>query len=86
MTVVLVDIWVYTPFMMILLLAGLRALPRQPFEAAELDGVPATFVFFRITLPMLAEFLMVLWAITFVLSNLFIRQWLKLREQARGHG
>ena len=140
MTVVLVDIWVYTPFMMILLLAGLRALPRQPFEAAELDGVPATFVFFRITLPMLtpyiitaslfrmldsiqqfdiiyamtqggpgdtlmvfqvqayleaftftnigrsAAFLMVLWAITFVLSNLFIKQWLKLREQARGHG
>src|SRR5215203_1072864 len=33
-TVVLVDIWVYTPFMMILLLAGLRSLPKQPFEAA----------------------------------------------------
>lgn len=56
-TVVLVDIWVYTPFMMILLLAGLRSLPRQPFEAAELDGVPATFVFFRITLPMLMPYI-----------------------------
>src|ERR1700745_869862 len=53
LTVVLVDIWVYTPFIMILLLAGLRGLPRQPFEAAELDGGPWTFVFFRITLPML---------------------------------
>ena len=137
-TVVLVDIWVYTPFMMILLLAGLRALPRQPFEAAELDGVPQSFVFFRITLPMLtpyiitavlfrmldsiqqfdiiyamtqggpgdklmvfqveaylqffqytnvggsAALLMVLWAITFLLSNLFIKQWLRLRERARG--
>ncbi|MEL6264923.1 MAG: sugar ABC transporter permease, partial [Pseudomonadota bacterium] len=36
LTVVLVDIWVYTPFIMILLLAGLRSLPTQPFEAAAL--------------------------------------------------
>ncbi|MFN3615098.1 MAG: carbohydrate ABC transporter permease, partial [Rubrimonas sp.] len=35
-TVILVDVWVYTPFMMILLLAGLRSLPQQPFEAAAL--------------------------------------------------
>ena len=54
----LVDIWVYTPFMLILLLAGLRALPRQPFEAAELDGVPRSFVFFRITLPMLMPYIL----------------------------
>ena len=57
LTVVLVDVWVYTPFMMVLLLAGLRALPPQPFEAAELDGVPASFVFFRITLPMLMPYI-----------------------------
>lgn len=56
-TVILVDIWVYTPFIMVLLIAGLRALPRQPFEAAELDGVPRTFVFFRITLPMLMPYI-----------------------------
>jgi multiple sugar transport system permease protein len=140
LTVVLVDIWVYTPFMTILLLAGLRALPKQPFEAAQLDGVPGGFVFRRITLPMLmpyiitaslfrmldsiqqfdiiyamtqggpgdrlmvfqveayleffqytnvgrsAALLMVLWAITFVLSNVFIKQWLRLRERARGAG
>ncbi|MCY4221216.1 MAG: sugar ABC transporter permease [Thiotrichales bacterium] len=140
LTVLLVDIWVYTPFMMILLLAGLRSLPRQPFEAAALDGVPRTFVFFRITLPMLtpyiitaslfrlldsiqqfdiiyamtqggpgdtlmvfqveaylqffqatnigksAALLLVLWVITFILSNLFVKQWLRLREQAQGAG
>ncbi|MEY5100458.1 MAG: hypothetical protein RJA36_3177 [Pseudomonadota bacterium] len=57
-TVVLVDTWVYTPFITVLLLAGLRALPRQPFEAAELDGVPASFVFFRITLPMLLPYIL----------------------------
>lgn len=137
-TVVLVDVWVYTPFIMILLLAGLRSLPQQPFEAAALDGVPRRFVFFRITLPMLMPYivtaalfrlldsiqqfdiiypmtqggpgdtllvfqvrsylefyqytnvgkstalLIVLWAITYALSNVFIKQWLKLRERARG--
>ena len=54
----LVDIWVYTPFIMILLLAGLRSLPTQPFEAAALDGVPRSFVFFRITLPMLTPYIL----------------------------
>ena len=53
----LVDVWVYTPFIMILLLAGLRSLPTQPFEAAALDGVPRRFVFFRITLPMLTPYI-----------------------------
>lgn len=57
LTVVLVDVWVYTPFIIILLLAGLRALPTQPFEAADLDGVPRSFVFFRITLPMLMPYI-----------------------------
>ncbi len=137
LTVVLVDMWVYTPFIMILLLAGLRSLPKQPFEAAALDGVPRTFVFWKITLPMLmpyiltatlfrlldsiqqfdiiyamtqggpgdtltvfqveaylnffqstnigrsATLMMILWAITFFMSNLFIKNWLKLRERAR---
>ncbi|GLU25402.1 MULTISPECIES: carbohydrate ABC transporter permease [Brucella/Ochrobactrum group] len=136
LTVVIVDIWVYTPFIMILLLAGLRSLPQQPFEAATLDGVPRLFVFWRITLPMLTPFLLtatlfrviesiqqfdiiyamtqggpgnrltvfqveaylnffqstnvgrsaalmiILWAITYTLSNIFIKQWLRLREKA----
>ena len=57
-TVVLVDIWVYTPFIMILLLAGLRSLPTQPFEAAALDGVPRVQQFYRITLPMLTPYIL----------------------------
>ncbi|WP_298984455.1 sugar ABC transporter permease [uncultured Roseibium sp.] len=137
-TVILVDIWVYTPFMMILLLAGLRSLPTQPFEAAALDGVPQLEQFWRITLPMLmpyiltaalfrlldsiqqfdiiyamtqggpgdtlmvfqveaylnffqstnvgrsAALLLILWAITYVLSNIFVKNWLRLRERAKG--
>ena len=135
LTVVLIDIWVYTPFIMVLLLAGLRSLPQQPFEAARLDGVPAHFVFFRITLPMLmpyiitaalfrlldsiqqfdivyamtqggpgnslmlfqvraylefftyqnvahaAALMMILWAITYALSYLFVKQMRRLRER-----
>ena len=57
-TLIMVDVWVFTPFIMILLLAGLRSLPRQPFEAAELDGVPENYKFFRITLPMLFPFIL----------------------------
>jgi multiple sugar transport system permease protein len=137
-TVVMVDTWVYTPFITILLLAGLRALPKSPFEAAELDGVPPLFVFFRVTLPMLTPYILtatlfrmldsmqqfdivysmtqggpgdtltlfqvqayleafnftnigrsaalviVLWAITYALSTVFIKNWLKLRARARG--
>ena len=57
-TVVLVDMWVYTPFIMILLLAGLRSLPTPALRGcAELDGVPRSFVFFRITLPMLMPYI-----------------------------
>ena len=138
LTVVIVDVWVYTPFIMILLLAGLKSLPRQPFEAAELDGVPRPFVFWRITLPMLTPYLLtatlfrviesiqqfdiiyamtqggpgdtltvfqveaylnffqstnvarssalllILWAITYFLSNIFIKNWLRLRTKAHG--
>ena len=134
-TVVLIDVWVYTPFMMVLLLAGLRSLPQQPFEAARLDGVAGHFVFFRITLPMLAPYLitaalfrlldsiqqfdivyamtqggpgdslmlsqvrayvefftyqnvahsaalmMILWAITYFLSNVFVKQMRRLKER-----
>ena len=57
-TLIMVDVSVFTPFIMILLLAGLRSLPRQPFEAAELDGVPEYYKFFRITLPMLFPFIL----------------------------
>lgn len=51
--VMLADIWQWTPFMTLILLAGLRALPREPFEAAALDGARFRHVLFRLTLPMM---------------------------------
>jgi multiple sugar transport system permease protein len=52
-TVVLVDIWHQVSFMAILLLAGLAALPREPYEAARMDGASAVQTFVHITLPLM---------------------------------
>ncbi|HYF92422.1 MAG TPA: sugar ABC transporter permease [Symbiobacteriaceae bacterium] len=59
MSVVLVDVWIFTPFVGLLLLAGLRSLPRAPYEAATLDGGSAWFTFKTLTLPMLMPYMMV---------------------------
>lgn len=55
MGVLLADIWQWTPFMVLIMLAGLRALPREPYEAAAIDGASATQAFFHLTLPMLSR-------------------------------
>jgi multiple sugar transport system permease protein len=53
--VMLADIWQWTPFMVLIMLAGLRSLPKDPFEAAAIDGASAVQTFFRLTLPMLRK-------------------------------
>ena len=53
--VMLADIWQWTPFMVLIFLAGLRALPKEPYEAAAIDGASAVQMFFRLTLPMLGK-------------------------------
>jgi multiple sugar transport system permease protein len=53
LSIILVDVWQWTPFMFIIIFAGLRALPKSPFEAAAIDGAGPLTVLFRITLPML---------------------------------
>ena len=58
-SVILIDVWIYTPFVVILALAGLRSLPKAPYEAALIDGGSAWFVFRNLTLPMLAPVLLV---------------------------
>lgn len=57
--VLIVDIWKTTPFMALLILAGLQMVPRDIYEAARLDGVHPAKVFFRITLPLIKPALMV---------------------------
>lgn len=53
LTIVAIDVWQWTPFMVLLLLAGLESLPRQPFEAAKVDGASTWMTFRRVTLPLL---------------------------------
>lgn len=52
-SVILVDIWQWTPFMFLILLAGLQAIPQEPYEAAMIDGSSAWQTFWHITLPLL---------------------------------
>jgi multiple sugar transport system permease protein len=49
------DIWQWTPFMVLIMLAGLRALPKDPYEAAAIDGATSTQMFLRLTLPMMSK-------------------------------
>jgi len=52
-SVIMVDVWKTTPFMALLLLAGLQLLPQECFEAARVDGIHPIRVFWRVTLPLL---------------------------------
>ena len=66
-SIVVADVWQWTPFMFVILLAGLAAIPPHLYEAAELDGVGASQTFRYVTLPQLAP--MMLLAVTFRLLD-----------------
>jgi multiple sugar transport system permease protein len=51
--IVMTDIWQWTPFLMLIVLAGLQTVPTELYEAAAADGATAWQSFFRITLPLL---------------------------------
>ncbi|WP_439957604.1 carbohydrate ABC transporter permease [Paracoccus albicereus] len=57
--VLIVDIWKTTPFMALLILAGLQMVPRDMYEAAKIDGIHPVKVFFKVTLPLIRPALMV---------------------------
>ncbi len=57
--VLIVDVWKTTPFMALLILAGLQMVPQDIYEAAKIDGVHPVKVFWRITLPLIRPALMV---------------------------
>lgn len=51
--IILIDIWEWTPLLMVIFLAGLKSLPHEPYEAARVDGATRWQRFWHITLPML---------------------------------
>lgn len=54
LSVVLVDVWQWTPFTFLILHAGLMSLPREPYEAAVIDGAGGFRILVHVTLPMIA--------------------------------
>jgi trehalose/maltose transport system permease protein len=58
-SVIMVDVWKTTPFMALLILAALQMLPKECYEAAQVDGVHPVKVFFKVTLPLIRPALMV---------------------------
>ena len=53
-TVIIVEVWQWTPFMFLLLLAGLLSLPKEPFLAAAIDGASPVRKFIYVTFPLMA--------------------------------
>ncbi len=58
-TIIMVDIWHQVSFMIVLLLAGLSALPKEPYEAARVDGASPLQCFWHITLPLMRPVIIV---------------------------
>ena len=54
-SVLIVDCWQYTPFVTLIIYAGLRSLPKEPYESASIDGATRFQMLFYITLPMLRK-------------------------------
>ncbi len=63
---VTVSVWAHMGFYTLILLAGLQAIPRDLYEAAEMDGTPPARVFWRITLPLLMPSLLVVIILTLI--------------------
>lgn len=57
--VIIVDVWMWSPFVMLLVLSGLKAIPEYLYEAAAIDRASSWFQFWRITLPQVAPLLLI---------------------------
>ena len=55
----LVEVWLWTPFVMIIVLGGLASLPTEPYEAALIDGASQWQMFWKITYPLVLPFIVV---------------------------
>ena len=65
-SLILADVWQWTPFVMIVLVAGLRSLPEYVYEAAALDGLRPVETFFKITLPLLRPVILIVLLLRFM--------------------
>ncbi|MGQ9585954.1 MAG: carbohydrate ABC transporter permease [Anaerolineae bacterium] len=56
---IVADVWQWTPFMFLMITAGLQSLPAEPFEAAKVDGANSWQLFRYLTFPMLRQVMLV---------------------------
>ena len=59
LTIIVVDIWQWTPFLIMIFLASILAMPKEPFEAALIDGANRFQVFRYLTLPFLTPIIII---------------------------
>jgi multiple sugar transport system permease protein len=52
-SLILIDVWIYSPFAILIFLAGLQSMPKEPYEAARVDGASGWFILRKLTLPLL---------------------------------
>ncbi len=57
-SIILIDIWQWTPFAFIMLQASMQSIPKETFEAAQIDGARSSQIAFRITIPILTSQIM----------------------------
>ncbi len=67
-SLIMVEIWHWTPMTMLILLAGLKSLPQDPYEAAIMDGASKVQIFFKITLPLMQPYIFLILLLRFVHS------------------
>jgi len=59
MSIVIMDVWQWTPFMFLILLAGLEGLPREPLESAAVDGASPLQSLVHVTLPLMKRIIVI---------------------------
>lgn len=59
LAIAIIDVWEWTPFMMLFMLAGLLGMPQEPIEAAHIDGASPWHVFLHVQLPLLRPMIIV---------------------------
>ena len=68
LSVIAIDVWIYTPFVTLILLSGLQSIPRTMYEAAAVDGARTWKSFRMVTLPMLQPTLYLVLLFRFALA------------------
>jgi len=82
MTVVIVSVWIWTPFVTLACLAGLQSIPEELYEAARVDGASPWYQFWHITLPQLRPVLLVVLLLRAIwMFNKFDVVWLMTRGE-----